>query len=881
MHREMKFYHDRIIILIPFLLIAILKPLKYVSAFTPSSSSSSTLSSTSSSSTFRRTTPFIVGPVNGNNNGSRKVKNGFVLSATVENASTKKVKKTKKKKKKKASVKATASSTASNNGYGAGQITVLEGLDPVRKRPGMYIGSTGPNGLHHLVWEVVDNSVDEALAGHASLITTTLNPDFSCTITDDGRGIPTDIHPTTGKSALETVLTVLHAGGKFDNDSGASGYKVSGGLHGVGISVVNALSEYVEVKVHREKKEFGMRFDRGRAVDSLKAVNGVKASVVHDLTDEDMDAMEDALEKEDVNEEENENEDENENESSSSFETMSSADKIKYVKTLQSKRQSGTAVTFLPDIQVFKGEDGKPGITLDPSRLKGRMDELAYLNPGLVLTLHDKRDPDKKKKMDIFYHAGGLEEYLALLCKSKTPLVGKTSTKKKKKTKAKKKTTKKKINIDDPLYGMLSEDGATILVTGESSDEKSPPVSVGIALRWSSDMYTESIISFTNNIRTKDGGSHVDGLKSSITRTVNACAKRMGKVKDGQPNLPGDFIREGLTAIVSVSVIEPEFEGQTKGRLGNPEVRPAVESIVTAELTKLFEFRPDILDDIYKKASEAQAAAAAAKAARDMVRRKTLLTSTVLPGKLADCASREQSESEIFIVEGDSAAGSAKQGRDRRTQAILPLRGKILNIERAAAERIYQNNELQGLISALGLGVKGSEFDAESVRYGKIIIMTDADVDGAHIRVLLLTFFWRYQRELIENGFIYVAQPPLYKLVMGKKVERYAYTEEEKQKVLAEILGSDSEIASPQEVDEALKSNKVIIQRFKGLGEMMPKQLWTTTMDPEKRALLQVTALDCDLADQTLSILMGDAVAPRKAFISSHAENLKIDDLDI
>ena len=748
--------------------------------------------------------------------------------------------------------------------YDAGQITVLEGLEPVRKRPGMYIGSTGPDGLHHLVWEVVDNCVDEALAGHASFVSTTINEDGSMTVIDDGRGIPTDLHPVTGKSALETVLTVLHAGGKFNNQDDDSGYKVSGGLHGVGISVVNALSEFVHVKVDRGGQACSMRFERGVPTSSLQVSPEGSPAIADQDLDEEKEILEKLISKDDENK----------------VDYQQKLDNLELMELLFAKRKSGTEVTFLPDIKVFKGDDGKPGITFEPSRLRGRMDEIAYLNAGLVLTLKDNRvGKTGEDKLSVFYHAGGLAEYIKLLCRSKTPLFGKASGGRKTLSRTKKDDVDGvAVNVNN----LLTPDQTTILCSGESTsaDGTSSPIAVSVALRWSSDMYTESILSFCNNIRTRDGGSHVEGLRACLTRTVNQAAKRSGKAKEGAPNLPGEFIREGLTAIVSVSVSEPEFEGQTKGRLGNPEVRPAVDSLLTTELAKLFDFRPDILDAIYNKASAAQAAAAAARAARDMVRRKTLLTSTILPGKLADCATRDSSESEIFIVEGDSAAGSAKQGRDRRIQAILPLRGKILNIERAAADKIYQNNELQGLISALGLGVKGSAFDPKSLRYGKVIIMTDADVDGAHIRVLLLTFFYRYQRELIENGHIYIAQPPLYKVsIRGGRAqkEKYAYSDDDKDSTLAEFLGS----TDPNEMEEAVSSGKIRIQRFKGLGEMMPEQLWSTTMDPERRTLLKVNVADAALADQTMSILMGDAVAPRRNFISEKAENLQATDLDL
>ena len=814
-------------------------------------------------------------------------------------------------------------SKITSDAYSANQITVLSGLEPVRKRPGMYIGSTGPDGLHHLVYEVLDNSVDEALAGHASLINMVLhdcdddddNDDNDqsskkrncCTIEDNGRGIPTDLHPTTKISALETVLTVLHAGGKFDNAQQGSGYKVSGGLHGVGISVVNALSEFVTVNVDRQvgKKKSDpterkmMRFERGVPVGGLQDADFENDAAMNrwndivfqtndsktSLSDDDDDDGGGAKGKGKSKTKPKKKSASKNMASEFDDETKTLEYKTSLVQTISSKRKSGTTVTFKPDITVFKGMNGKPDITFDAAKLALRLDEIAYLNAGLVLTMQDKRASSIKRGVDksnvvtIFHHAGGLAEYADLLCKGKTPLFGDGSAG----AKTKRKATKVKGDAEVPGLS-LSPDGTTLLfhaeVTPSSSGAPQAPIAIDAALRYSANTYNEQILSFVNNIRTRDGGSHVEGLKSCLTRTLNQCARRAGKLKDSDGNLGGDFVREGLTAIISVSVSEPEFEGQTKGRLGNPEVRPAVEAALGGELTKLFDFHPDILNKIYENASRAQAAAAAAKAAREVVRKKTLLQSTVLPGKLADCSSNIFDETELFIVEGDSAAGSAKQGRDRRTQAILPLRGKILNIERAAPERIYQNSELQGLISACGLGIKGSELEEAALRYGKIVIMTDADVDGAHIRVLLLTFFFRYQRELVEKGYVYLAQPPLYKVVTGSgrsRIEKYTFSEEEKDAYLREILG----IEEDKTISNDDLGGKVQIQRFKGLGEMMPKQLWETTMDPETRSLLQVSVNDCASADRMLDILMGDSVAPRKSFISEQAEYLNIGDLDV
>ncbi|MFH7024445.1 MAG: DNA topoisomerase (ATP-hydrolyzing) subunit B [Heteroscytonema crispum UTEX LB 1556] len=641
--------------------------------------------------------------------------------------------------------------------YSADQIQVLEGLEAVRKRPGMYIGSTGPRGLHHLVYEVVDNSIDEALAGHCTHVEVDLNADGSCTVTDDGRGIPIDIHPKTGKSALETVLTVLHAGGKF----GGGGYKVSGGLHGVGVSVVNALSEIVEVTVWRDKKVHFQRYERGVPVTELQA------------------------------------------------------------KPYKEDRH-GTSVTFKPDTQIFTSTTEFDFITL-ASRLR----ELAYLNAGVRITFTDNRLELLKTdtpKVETFEYKGGIREYIAYMNSDKQP---------------------------------LHEE--IIFVQGERSN-----VQIEVALQWCTDAYTDNVLGFANNIRTVDGGTHLEGLKAVLTRTLNAIARKRNKIKENEPNLSGEHVREGLTAVISVKVPDPEFEGQTKTKLGNTEVRGIVDSLVGEVLTEYLEFRPAVADAVLDKAIQAFKAAEAARHARELVRRKSVLESSPLPGKLADCSSRDPSESEIYIVEGDSAGGSAKQGRDRRFQAILPLRGKILNIEKTDDSKIYKNNEVQALITALGLGVKGEEFDSTQLRYHRIVIMTDADVDGAHIRTLLLTFFYRYQRALLEQGYIYIACPPLYKVERGRN-HYYCYSDREKD----------------QTVRQFPDNANYTIQRFKGLGEMMPQQLWETTMNPETRTLKQVEIEDAAEADRIFTILMGDRVAPRREFIETYGSKLNLTDLDI
>ncbi|KAG7033586.1 DNA gyrase subunit B, chloroplastic/mitochondrial, partial [Cucurbita argyrosperma subsp. argyrosperma] len=631
------------------------------------------------------------------------------------------------------SAKASMSSTAATK-------TSPGSLDPVRKRPGMYIGSTGPRGLHHLVYEILDNAVDEAQAGFASKIDVVLHADNSVSITDNGRGIPTDLHPATKKSSLETVLTVLHAGGKFGGSS--SGYSVSGGLHGVGLSVVNALSESLEVCIWRDGKEFHQKYSRGKPATTLTC----------------------------------------------------------HVPSNELKDHQGTRIRFWPDKEVFTTV-----IQFDYNTISGRIRELAFLNPKLTITLTKEDDDVEKNQYNEYCYAGGLVEYVAWLNSDKKPL--------------------------HDVFGFRKEtDG----------------VAIDIALQWCADAYSDTILGYANSIRTIDGGTHIDGMKASLTRTLNNLGKRSKIIKDKDISLSGEHVREGLTCVVSVRVQNPEFEGQTKTRLGNPEVRKVVEQSIQEYLTEYLELHPDVLDLILSKSLNALKAALAAKRARELVRQKSVLRSSSLPGKLADCSSTDPEDSEIFIVEGDSAGGSAKQGRDRRFQAILPLRGKILNIERKDEAAMYKNEEIQNLILALGLGVKGEDFKKEALRYHKIIILTDADVDGAHIRTLLLTFFFRYQ---VERG----------------KQAYYCYDEKELKRLQSSFPSNAS----------------YNIQRFKGLGEMMPAQLWETTMDPEQRMLKQLAIEDAAEANVVFSSLMGARVDFRKELIQKSANMIDLGHLDI
>ncbi|KAK9808822.1 hypothetical protein WJX72_004299 [[Myrmecia] bisecta] len=646
--------------------------------------------------------------------------------------------------------------------YDAQHIQVLEGLEPVRKRPGMYIGSTGQRGLHHLVYEILDNAVDEVQAGYATLVKVELNLDTGwVTISDDGRGIPTDIHPATGKSALETVLTVLHAGGKFGG--GSSGYSVSGGLHGVGVSVVNALSESLIVNVWRQGLEYAQRFSRGLAVTPMQCAPA---------------QPEDA-------------------------------------------GRRGTQVSFLYDKAVFASS-----AVFEPDTIKARLRELAFLNSAATIQFRTVGGPQHSNgagdgvAWEELHYAGGLQEYVAWL-------------------------NRDRATMHQP-----------ILVSRKVGD-----VGVEVALQWCSDSYSDTLIGFVNSIKTTDGGTHVDGLKVALTRTLNSLARKTKALKEGDANLSGDHVREGLGAIISVKVPEPEFEGQTKTRLGNPEVRKIVEGIVAQDVAEAFEMDPGTLSAVLSKAVQAYKAAEAAKKARELVRRKSVLTKSTLPGKLADCSSTDKAESEIFLVEGDSAGGSAKQARDRRFQAILPLRGKILNVERTDDAKLYKNEEISNLIVGLGLGLKGENISG--LRYGKIILLTDADVDGAHIRTLLLTFLFRYQRDLFHQGHVYVGVPPLYKVEANRKAT-YCYNEADLQAFVAgRPPGSFS------------------IQRFKGLGEMMPEQLWQTTLNPQTRLLKRLTIEDAAEASQMFTLLMGDKVGPRRDLIEAHGSRYSAENLDI
>ena len=635
--------------------------------------------------------------------------------------------------------------------YSAENIQILTGLEPVRKRPGMYIGSTGPDGLHHLVYEVVDNSIDEALAGYCSTISVVVGKNNTITVTDDGRGIPVDIHPGENISALEVVMTRLHAGGKFDKDT----YKVSGGLHGVGVSVVNALSEWCEVNVYRDNTVYHQRYQRGVPDGSME--------------------------------------------------------------TLGSTDLTGTSVTFRPDEEIFET------VTFSFDTLSHRLRELAFLNKGIRITIEDQRLPQVKRHD--FKFDGGVREFVQFLNKNKTSIQ------------------------PEAIYFEARRDG----------------VEMEIAIEYN-DGFNELLYSFVNNINTREGGTHLSGFRGALTRTLNDYLKKSKHAKKMDESLSGDDVREGLTAVVSVKVMDPQFEGQTKAKLGNSEVRGIVESQVNESLTNFFDENPKVIDAILNKAVLAAKARQAARRARDLTRRKSFLESSGLPGKLADCSERDPSKAEVFIVEGDSAGGSAKQGRSREFQAILPLWGKMLNVEKTRIDKVLANDKLQPVITTLGAGA-GSEFDLSRLRYHKVIIMADADVDGSHIRTLLLTFFFRYMPEMVEAGHVFIAMPPLYKITYGREMH-YAYNDAERERIVGELKER-----------KGVAEEKLGIQRYKGLGEMNPDQLWETTMNPETRNIMQVRLEDVVEADEVFTTLMGEQVAPRREFIEQNA--LAVSNLDV
>ncbi|MGA2623145.1 MAG: DNA topoisomerase (ATP-hydrolyzing) subunit B [Bacteroidota bacterium] len=661
--------------------------------------------------------------------------------------------------------------------YTANDITVLKGLEPVRQRPAMYIGDVSVRGLHHLVYEVVDNSIDEALAGFAHRIDVSINQDGSVTVFDDGRGIPTGIHPEEKRSALEVVMTVLHAGGKFDKNT----YKVSGGLHGVGVSVVNALSEWLEVEVYREGTVWFQKYFRGKPKEEVKVIGKTKDN------------------------------------------------------------KDGTKVTFLPDVTIFKNRVFKF------ETIAERLRELAFLNPDVKLRIVDLRKGEEREEE--FHFKGGLVEFVKYIDATRPSIMRKT------------------------LYAK-----------GQDKDEAGRAVEVEAALQYN-DQYNENVFTYVNNINTLEGGTHLVGFRTSLTRSLNSYAAKNNLVKEGGVQLTGDDFREGLTAVLSVKVPEPQFEGQTKTKLGNSEIKSIVETVVGEHVATWLEENPTDARRIIDKCLRAAEAREAARKARDLTRRKNALESSSLPGKLADCSIDDPEHCELYIVEGDSAGGSAKQGRDRRFQAILPMKGKILNVEKARLHKMLENEEIRCIFTAIGSGV-GEEFDASKTRYGKIIIMCDADVDGSHIRTLLLTLFFRYMKELIELGHVYIAQPPLYKVKKGKQ-EFYAYDDEERDQIIKRMKSEKSKDAGKTKEKEAAETlvaveegavvspDGFVISRFKGLGEMNPEQLWSTTMNPETRTILQVTIENAADADRTFSILMGDEVEPRREFIEKNAKYVR------